>query len=335
MLKAELKRLLRSRVFYVVLVLIVGMFVYLCAEYYNSFTSNTIRSGYGIKKYATADEVLSYIDEEEENLLEAYALLDDETLSAADRREVRLYISETETRINVYQYIIGNGIAYEDYRDYAGTYCVAADNAFSAFSRFCHSDGLLCFLPFIMGILAACMMPMDFHCGTYRILYANGTDRGTVIRTRYGAWALCALAASALCCLAAALLALCYGSAAGTLILANDEVVFSMNYIGVVAMESFDVIFRTLTAGTLVFGVSLFVKQVYAPLIVNVACLVPVFAYLGDYPSVNMLLQGIYYCFAGMGASIYHIFAYIALGIVLAAIVYLSGRIRFSSRDFG
>ncbi len=336
MINAELKKILKSGILGFIIILIVALCVYAVIDFDNIFKYGSGGSGYGIHRYDNMEEVADLLEETDESIAEVEAELSSPTVSNSDNREHREYLeqllSELKTESNIYRYILEKNISYEDYNDFAYVNAYKYDSAFSAATDIYRQVNY--FLPFILALLSAVIMPLDFHTGTYRIIYSTSTPRKKVIASRYLTWLITAAVFTLLVCGAVAALSFMFGGAQGSVIFANLTSVFTMNYFGLCAFETVSILFRSLIVGSIIFAVSLFFKNAVVPVVVDVAlCAAAYTAYFSEMPFLNVLLNGFVYAFKGAGASTIYILYVALIWLAAAAALLVFGSAWFIKRD--
>lgn len=255
---AEIRRLLKSGIFYVLAAVCAAVCAVLCVYYDGEFYYQTNYNGYGIVRYETED-IPSVLENLEEEAAECETALAG-TLPEAQREYFEDILSDLKIQIQIYRYLYAHGIAWEDYQDFAGFHRYYGDSAISAFESF--SELLTGILPLIFAIFSLYFTVRDMKNGAWKFLYASDTPRLKIMEARFLVWLAVSAAGTVLCCLVCAGLSFLFGGAEGTVIFATETIAFGTNYFGIICMETGSILFMTLVSGCVTFGVSLFTKSV-------------------------------------------------------------------------
>lgn len=334
MIKGELFRLAKCKVYIILFAVLAVIMVCLVWDYDNSFYYCTGYNGYGISKYEIED-LPDIIAEYKEELEECEAALADTQPAAVQREYLEELVDGLNTQINIYSYLYAHGIAYSDYQDFAGMFGNYGDNAISAFATFCGQ--LTAALPAVFSVLAIWIMAWDYFRGTYKFLYSTHTPRIKIAAGRYLTWLAVAAAGVLLCCIAALCLGYMFGSGGGIVIFANASVAFGLNTFGIFCLEFADILFRTLAIGTVSFGLSLLFRNVILPAIPPLAIIAgSLFTYVISEevsPFLAVLAGGMPYTFIAEGTAVIYILYAALIGLAFAAVCLLCGGVRFVKRD--
>ncbi len=331
MIKAEIKKLIKSGIIIIILVLAAAVCAYAVVDFDNNFGYGSGGTEYGISRYENMDEAQELLVETEENIAEVEELLSQSFVENRDYKEELL--SELKTERNIYLYILENEIAYSDYNDYAYICAYKYDSAYSA-AAYIYSR-VNYFLPFVLALLAAAIMPLDFHTGTYRIIYSTSVPRKKVVLSRYFTWLIIAAALTLITCGAASALSFMFGGAEGTVIFANLSTVFEMNYFGFCAFETAGILFRTAVIGSVIFALGLFFKNAIVPAAVDIAlCIGAYVAHFSEHAFLKVLVNGFNYAFLGFGANTFYILYSALILLAACAVLLVTSAIFFNERDF-
>lgn len=331
-IKGEFFRLLKSKIYFILLAILVIVIACLVYDYNNHFYYQNGYNGYGIVRY-DIDELPQLISEYEQALVEDEGRLEG-NLTTIERENLINEIDSLQTQLNVYRYLYAHKIPYDEYQDFAGMRNYYGDNAISAFATFC--ERLTAVLPFCFSIFAIWMIAWDYFRGTYKFLYSTETPRKKIIAGRYLTWLILSASCVLLICVAAMCLGFLFGGAGGIVIFANASGAFGLNTFGVFCFEFADILARTILIGSMSFGLSLLWRNVVFPILLSlIVFIASFFAYMSSEIStfLSVLLGGFPFAFIMGGMQTLYILYSCMIFMALAIIFMVCGGIRFSKRD--
>ena len=332
MIKAEFRRLINTGIIFFIIFLVIILCTVITVLFYNDFDFGSNGSGYGIRRYQSLEEVSELINELQEEKSEIKAILSNQVIIDDDKPYYEMKLLELEMQENIYSYILENNIAYDDYNDYANISNNKYDSAFSAFRFF--AQNINYFLPFIVALLAAIIIPLDFHNGAYKFIYSSSISRNKILFARFIAFLIFAIVIVLVTCISMMSISFLFGKASGSIVFANLSSVFQMNYATYFLFETINILFRTIIIGCFIFASSLFVRNAIMPSILDVGlCIGGYMVFWSNQPMLNTLFIGFnqnYLCIGATSMDILYSCLILIASVILCG---LSGVIRFLRRD--
>lgn len=332
MIKAEFRKLIKTGLIFMTALLVIILCTVNSVLFYNNFDYGANGSGYGIRRYQSIDDANELLHETENNISEINDILQNQAVLPNDKTYYEKLLSELKLEAEIYSYIIENNITFEAYNDYAHISETKYDSAFSAFSYFARN--LNYFLPFIVALLGAIVMPLDFHNGTYKFLYSSSVSRKKILGARFIVFLIFSLAIACLACISSMAIAFSFGNGSGAIVFANLSTVVQMNFAEFFLFETANILFRTMIIGCIIFASSLLMRNIFLPVFLDIAiCIGGYVAYFAAQPLLNILFIGYNQAFLCVGAISIYCLYYFMITIGIALLCGLGGAIRFLKRD--
>ncbi len=332
MFKAEIIKLFKSKISYIFLFILFAFILYGVIDFNNNYTFTIYHSGYGIAKYDSKEQLLKFKTDAETIIVELEEELNDETLTEGQRDAIEDSIYEYNKRIRIYNYLIDNDISYTDYMDFTGTCLRAEDNAFSAL--YWIYDVLYYILPFVLSLFAIYIFSTDFHKGTYKFLYSTNVSRTKIIKNKYFVILFTSVIISLICFLASLIISLNFGSPQGKVIFVNNDSIFSLNYFSFYLLSSLDILFRTISLVSVIYGITLISKYAYIPLIfAAVILIINIFAVFNGNTLLLLLDDGLYALYLYGNSKNYYLIIYVLIFLLIPLITSVLGVKKFKTVD--
>lgn len=333
MFKAEIVKLFKSKFSYIILAFLFAFIIYGVIDFNNSYNLSFTYSGYGISKYESKEDLLKFKQNEETIIIELEEELNDTILTSDEIKELNESLSCHNAKIKICDYLIENDISYNEYMDFLGTCSKAIDSSFSAtYYIYCV---LYYALPFVMSLLAIFLISYDFHMGTYKFLYSTDVSRTKLAKNKYIVLLFISTIVSIVVFLVTMCISFNYGSASGKVIFANNDSIFALNYLEFYLMSSLDVLFRTILISSFIYGITLFFRYFYIPLIFCLIILITnIFVYFNTNHILQLLNNGLFTLYLGGNTHNFYILIYLLIFLLLASLSLLLGKIRFNKCNF-
>ena len=321
MLKAEITRLIKEKLFYFIIAGIIIVTIYSAVVYYENVTYDSFQHcGYNIMRYETIEDVKAL----RKDIIES---LSDNQLEEKERYEM-------ERTLSVYDFLIDEKyVEYDDLIDYGGLNASYYANQFSYYNHL--NSTLKIVISILLGIMASVIVTIDFQTGMQRTIYSRGCKRIKIIGLKYLTWLLCAIGIVIIASITESLLGLTYSdSNVQNILLANSNTAFLVNYPVLCLIGFNDCLLRTVFYGTIVFGISLFCENCLIAIIPNIVIYGIVFGtYAIDSPFINVVTQGGLSVFEYVGTNTFYLLFSVLIYVIIAATSLLSGIIYFNKKN--
>jgi len=333
MFKADIIKLFKSKFFYIILTILFAFIIYGVIDFNNNYNLSFTYSGYGITKYESKEDLLKFKQNQETIIIDLEEELNDTSLTRDEIKEIKESLSDHNIKIKICDYLIENDISYNEYMDFLGTCSKAIDNSFSAtYYIYCV---LYYALPFVMSLLAIFLISYDFHKGTYKFLYSTNVSRTKVAKNKYVVLLFISTIVSIICFFTTMFISFNFGCTSGKVIFANNDSIFALNYLEFYLISSLDVLFRTILISSFIYGITLFFKYFYVPLIFCLIILITnIFVYFNTNHIMQLLNNGLFTLYLGGNYYNFYIIIYLLIFILLASLTLILGKIRFNKCNF-
>lgn len=322
MFKAELKKTFRDKIIYLLIIVLMVSLIYCIIIYtYNATLDSYKFYGYNIIKYENKEDLSQLKNDISAQLLDTNDL-DEE------------YINELVRLNEIYSYLEKNSISYSEIMEYDGLDIDFYSNRFSFFRHM--TQYLKIILAVVLGILASLLVTMDFQKGTYKFVYSRSISRLKIIKTKLFVWLFFAF----IFLIVSFILIFCTSylfkdsTTAATIIYATRDNVFSAGFFSFMMLEFANLTVYVIFYGLIVFGISLFYKNILLSLSTNLLIFGIIFAFNPiQKPLINNITEGINSVYSYAGSDIINILYIITIYSAITISALVGGMVYFKKKD--